>query len=243
VFEYNRKSGTYVPGTYNKRYGNEAVLANWREIYREYKPKKGLTAGEWNELAEEKGGEYRAKKELEEERHEGIETGENPGWAGAVLWPILLPIAGFIIGIVRMARGGARRKSGILCFALSVVFLAAYPLMIYGLSGGGFGGGAGGNLYISMVKEGSLETYPDRTIGSAVRGFVRGPEWETGVTEDGDRVVNVRGEVLYDGEPSEIALQFLIREDGKFEIAAMELEGEPLSLLEIAGFLEAMYTD
>lgn len=243
VFEYNRKSGTYVPGKYNKRYGNEDILGNWRKIYREYKPKKGLTAEEWNELAEKKGGEYQARKEIEDERHEGIRTDENPGWAGAVLWPILLPIAGFIIGIVRMARGGVRRKSGILCFSLSVVFLVVYPLLVFGLSGSGSAGGTSVSPYISMVKEGALESYPDRTIGSAVKGFIRNPKWETGVTEDGERVVNVRGEVLYDEEPTEIAIQFLINEGDTFEITAMEAGGEPLTLFEMAGFIEAMYDD
>lgn len=242
VFEYNRKKNTYVPGKYNKRYGNEAVLENWRKIYREYKPKKGLTAGEWNELAEKKGGEYQARKEVEDARHDGIETEENPGWAGAVLWPILIPIVGFIIGIVRIARGGVRRKSGILCLSLSVVFLVLYPLIIFGFSGSGSGGGVSKNPYISMVQEGRLEAYPDRTIGIAVGGFVGDPEWETGVTDDENRVVNVRGDVLYDGEPSEIAVQFQINEDDTFEITAMELNGEPLNLFEIAGFIEAMYS-
>lgn len=240
-FVYFKNSGTYLSKKYNKKFGNEETLENWRSLYREYGPQNGLSVHEWDELAERKGKEF-SEKRREQRQYEGIETEEKPGWAGAVLWPVFFPIVGFIIGIVRMARGGVRKKSGILCFLLSIFFMALYIGMTAGFAGGCGGTAAGrSNPYVAMVRNGHLSAYPDETIGSAVDNFIGNPEWETGVTDDGERIVNVRGRVSYDDAPAEIAIQFILHEDNSLEIWTMELNGQPLSKLEQVGFLESMY--
>jgi ribosomal protein L37AE/L43A len=240
-FVYFKKNGTYLSAKYNKKFGNDRIRENWRSLYREYSPKNGLSVTEWNELAERKGEEFSDRKQ-EESQHEGIEAEVKPDWAGAVLWPVFFPIVGFIIGIVRMARGGVRKKSGILCFLLSLFFMALYIGMTAGFAGGCGGTAAGSiNPYVAMVRNGHLSAYPDKTIGSAVDDFIGNPEWETGVTDDGERIVNVSGRVSYDGAPAEIAIQFILHEDNSLEIWTMELNGMPLSKLEQVGFLEAMY--
>ena len=114
---------------------------------------------------------------------------------------------------------------------------------VAGFAGGCGGGTAAGsiNLYVAMVRNGHLSAYPNETIGSAVDDFIGNLEWETGVTDDGERIVNVRGRVSYDGAPAEIAIQFILHEDNSLEIWTMKLNGQPLSKLEQVGFLEAMY--
>jgi hypothetical protein len=244
-FTYYKKTDTYFPKKYNKRYGNEKILANWREIYREYQSKKGLPAVEWDALAHSKAQEFQETKKYEEPSHDGIETSENPGWAGAVLWPFFIPIVGFIIGIVRMAKGqGERKKSGILCFLLSIFFMVLYIWIVASLSGGCYGGISNvgsSNPYIASVKGGYLESYPSQSVGSAVNVFISRPKWDTGITEDGQRIVNVTGEVLYMDEPAEILIQFMLHEDDSFEIYTMELNDIPINRLEQMGFIEAMY--
>lgn len=244
-FVYFKKADTYFPKKYNKKYGNEKILINWREIYRKYQSQKGLSAVEWDALANSKAEEYTENQKKEQPAYDGIETSESPGWAGAVLWPFFIPIVGFIIGIVRMAKGqGERKKSGILCFLLSIFFMVLYIWIVASVSGGCNGGISNvvsTNPYITSVKEGYLESYPSKSVGSAVNDFISQPKWDTGVTEDGQRIVNVTGKVIYMDERTEISIQFFLHDDGTFEIYTMELNDIPINRLEQMGFIEAMY--
>jgi hypothetical protein len=47
-------------------------------------------------------------------------------WIGGVLISLLLPVIGAIVGIVYVAKGGAKRQVGVMCLAISIVAGAVY---------------------------------------------------------------------------------------------------------------------
>lgn len=96
--------------------------------------------------------------------------------------------------------------------------------------------------YVDVVKEGKLEAYPDKTVGEAFEAFFEDPSWESFEAENGKQAVNFKGECEYMGENVKCLVQFIIDDDGEnFELYTVEVNGEPISEIEILGMLEAIY--
>lgn len=95
---------------------------------------------------------------------------------------------------------------------------------------------------ITMVKDGKLHSYPNKTVGEAFDGFLTDSKWEAGVSEDGQTFVNVTGGALYLEKSVEVVVQFYVDADaGTFEYHACEINGVPQSDLIIWGLLEKAY--
>ena len=81
---------------------------------------------------------------------------------------------------------------------------------------------------VVLVKTGSLKKCGGKTVEEAVDGLFSSPKWESGESEDGERFVNVIGEISFKDKPVEAALQFVIDEDGEgFSYNALEFNGVP----------------
>lgn len=96
--------------------------------------------------------------------------------------------AGIILSIL-----GAKRPLGLskimeLVSAVIVLVIA----VVFTLSSGG-----SGDKYVQMVRNGTLEAYPQMTVGEAFDGFLSNPKWESGLSDDNVRFVNVKGGALY----------------------------------------------
>lgn len=167
-------------------------------------------------------------------------------WGSLVLMFFHLPIppailgAGAAIGII-LSILGAKRPLGLskimeLVSAIIVLVLAVVVI----LSSGGTG-----DKYVQMVKDGTLNDYPQMTVGEAFDGFLSNPKWESGLSDDNVRYVNVTGGALYFGEEAELAVQFVIvdEKDGSFQYNACEVNGTPQSNLVFWGLLETIYGD
>jgi len=102
-----------------------------------------------------------------------------------------------------------------------------------------------GDRYVQMVKDGTLEAYPQMTVGKAFDGFLSNPKWESGLSDDNVRFVNVTGGALYFDEEAEFAVQSIIvdEKDGSFQYNACEVDGTPQSNLVFWGLLETIYGD
>lgn len=86
---------------------------------------------------------------------------------------------------------------------------------------------ASGNRYTDMVKNGYPELYPDITYGEAFEAFFGECEWEYFVSEDGQDVVEFRGNCMYGDKRAAVTVQFLVYEDrGTFEIHTAAINGE-----------------
>lgn len=136
---------------------------------------------------------------------------------------IILAI-GVAVGLV-LSAVGAKRPWGlgeIMSLLVGVFLLITFMVLVPKLGGGS------DDKYIQMVKNGTLESYPQMTVGEAFDGYLDNPKWETGMTEDKQRFVNVKGGILYYDENAEIAVQFFINEkDKSFQYYACEVNGQP----------------
>jgi len=102
--------------------------------------------------------------------------------------------------------------------------------------------GGGNDKYVQIVKEGTLDAYPQMTVGEAFDDFLDNPKWESGVSDNGERFVNVTGEILCDGDKTEIIIQFIVdKKDRAFQYNACEIDGIPQSDLIVWGLLETIY--
>jgi hypothetical protein len=102
---------------------------------------------------------------------------------------------------------------------------------------------SGGNdRYVRMVKGGTLNAYPQRTIGDAFDNFMRNAKWKSLKAEDGNIYVNVSGTILYLEKEVEAVVQFFVdAEDGSFEYNACEFNGIPQNNLIFWAMLEKIY--
>lgn len=98
---------------------------------------------------------------------------------------------------------------------------------------------------VQMVKGGTLQSCPDKTVEQMVNGYMGNPEWRSLVAEDGNDYVNVVGEISYNNQPTKAEIQFrLNKEKSSFQFHAWELGGKPAPDFVAAVLLEKMcYAD
>ena len=167
-------------------------------------------------------------------------------WGALLLLFLHLPIspailvAGVAIGIILSAIG-AKHPLGLSKIIELVV--AVILLVVVGFST--LSSGGTGDKYVQLVKSGTLDGYPQMTVGEAFDGFLSDPKWESGLSDDNVRFVNVKGGALYSGEEAELAVQFIIvdEKEGSFQYNACEVDGTPQSNLVFWGLLETIYGD
>ena len=149
-------------------------------------------------------------------------------------------VAGVAIGIILSAIG-AKRPLGLSKIIELVV--AVILLVVVGFST--LSSGGTGDKYVQLVKSGTLDGYPQMTVGEAFDGFLSDPKWESGLSDDNVRFVNVKGGALYFGEEAELAVQFIIvdEKEGSFQYNACEVDGTPQNNLVFWGLLETIYGD
>jgi hypothetical protein len=100
----------------------------------------------------------------------------------------------------------------------------------------------GENTEITMVKTGYLTSCPNISIEEAVNGFFGNPSWEAIIAEDGNKYVNVTGDMTYMKKEVVGSLQFRIYEENNtFEINAFEINDLPQNKLMLAGLLADMF--
>ncbi len=106
--------------------------------------------------------------------------------------------------------------------------------------------GCGESKEVQIVKNGHLNSHPEKTIGEAVDNFVGNPKWESGIGADGETkgktLVNVRGKMMFMGKEVTGALQYIVNtKESTFEINAFEINEVPQNMFILAGLIEKMY--
>ncbi len=171
--------------------------------------------------------EFQAKKR---QLLEGTGSGESltEPWDRKTLWKrigvgLVIPVVGWVIGLVNLFRGRKRAPQGLIVLVVSIISgVVAYAAIA--------GAAAGDPGIVSMVKDGTLAAYPDQTIGEAVDGFFANPRWEHIVADDGNDYVNVSGRISYAGEPADAIIQYAVdTETGSFHVNAFEINDLPQS--------------
>lgn len=100
----------------------------------------------------------------------------------------------------------------------------------------------GDSEMVTLVKNGTLESYPDKTLGTAIDNYFGTPNWTSGESESGEKFVNIEGTVLFMDKEVDALLQYKISDGNtSFEYSALELNGVPQSNLIYLGLIESMY--
>lgn len=162
-----------------------------------------------------------------------------PFWHLPISPAVLVTLAA--IGIILSAIGGKRPLglSKIIELIAAVILLVIIAATTLSSSGG-----TSSDDYVQMVKSGTLNGYPQMTVGEAFDGFMGNPKWESGLSDNDIRFVNVTGKILYYDEEVELAVQFIVDEKNEtFKYNACEINDVPQNNLAFWGILEAIYDD
>ncbi len=117
-------------------------------------------------------------------------------------------------------------------------------IIVIAIASGGGGGSTGDPEIISMVKNGHLSEYPQKTIGEAFNNFFGSPRWGAIVAEDGNDYVNVTGKIMFQEKKVNAAVQFKVDKDaGTFEINAFEINEVSQMNIMLIGLLENIYEE
>jgi hypothetical protein len=98
---------------------------------------------------------------------------------------------------------------------------------------------------IKLVKYGSLNACPGKTVEQAAKDYFGSPKWSSGIGSDGPtkglRLVNIQGEGGLNGKKVDIVLQFIVDENNdSFKLHAVEANGIPQPPIMIGGLLNNM---
>lgn len=92
---------------------------------------------------------------------------------------------------------------------------------------------------VKQVKASAFNLCSAHTFDDVVNGFFSNPRWQSGVSEDGDTFVNVKGGMLYMEKEVSAQIQFLI-EDNMIEFNALEFNEIPQNQLVASSLFHAM---
>lgn len=87
--------------------------------------------------------------------------------------------------------------------------------------------GCGTDKYVSLVKQGSLNSHPNVPIGEAFDQFFSYPKWESLETKDKRRIVRVSGNCMYNDREAKLTVNFLITGESTFELRSCSINFSP----------------
>ena len=92
---------------------------------------------------------------------------------------------------------------------------------------------------VSMVKDSYVQACSTATLGEMADAFMGSPTWRDFTSTSGATVVELSGEISYDGVPSEAVIQFLI-DGSSFEATYLGIGGVDQNLLMLSSLLTKM---
>lgn len=94
------------------------------------------------------------------------------------------------------------------------------------------------NEYISKVKNGTFNKYPDVIIGEAFDDFFGSPKWRYFISDDDLNIVEFTGKCTYDDVEVEALLQFTVYDDDSFELSYFSMNDISQNLLMISELID-----
>ena len=95
--------------------------------------------------------------------------------------------------------------------------------------------------YVSLVKNGHFNSYPDQTVGEAFDSFFSSPSWTYFEADTGEDVVEFTGGFTYYEQEAEALIQFIVYEDDSFEINAVSYNDIPQNMFNYMLLISAIY--
>jgi hypothetical protein len=92
---------------------------------------------------------------------------------------------------------------------------------------------------VSSVKDASLSSCPSATLGQMADAFMTNPSWRDFPSTTGGTVVELTGEISYDGLPADALIQFDLS-GGSFEAVYLGINNVDQSRLVLSALLTKM---
>lgn len=92
---------------------------------------------------------------------------------------------------------------------------------------------------VSSVKDASLSSCPSATLGQMAEAFMTSPSWRDFPSTTGGTVVELTGEISYDGLPADALIQFDLS-GGSFEAVYLGINNVDQSMLMLSSLLTKM---
>ena len=127
------------------------------------------------------------------------------------------------------------------------ILLAIVPLLLAGCSSSSDSSDTSSDLLdyftesanVSSVKDASLSSCPSATLGQMADAFMTNPSWRDFPSTSGGTVVELTGEISYDGFPADALIQFDLS-GGSFEAVYLGINNVDQSLLVLSALLNKM---
>jgi hypothetical protein len=92
---------------------------------------------------------------------------------------------------------------------------------------------------VLSVKDASLSSCPSATLGQMADAFMTNPSWRDFPSTSGGTVVELTGEISYDGYPADALIQFDLS-GGSFEAVYLGINDVDQSMLMLSSLLSKM---
>ena len=92
---------------------------------------------------------------------------------------------------------------------------------------------------VSSVKDANLSSCPSATLGEMADAFMTNPSWRDFPSTTGGTVVELTGEISYDGYPADALIQFDLS-GGSFEAVYLGINGVDQNRLVLSALLTKM---
>jgi hypothetical protein len=127
------------------------------------------------------------------------------------------------------------------------ILLAIVPLLLAGCSSSSDSSDTSSDLLdyftesanVSSVKDASLSSCPLATLGQMADAFMTNPSWRDFPSTTGGTVVELTGEISYDGLPADALIQFDLS-GGSFEAVYLGINNVDQSRLVLSALLSKM---
>jgi hypothetical protein len=95
------------------------------------------------------------------------------------------------------------------------------------------------SVNVSSVKDAYITSCPTATLGEMADAFMSGPSWTDFPSDSGGTIVELTGEISYDGYPSSALIQFELS-GGSFEASYLGINDVDQSLITLNVLLGKM---
>ncbi|MDQ0089158.1 hypothetical protein J2T12_002568 [Paenibacillus anaericanus] len=96
---------------------------------------------------------------------------------------------------------------------------------------------------IERVQDGTLNSYPNKTVSQMVDNYFLNPKWEAFVGGDRNTYVNVTGEITYQGKQTNVLIQYKLNNDRAFVLNSMEFDGVLQNMTTYTSLMNSMYDE
>lgn len=103
--------------------------------------------------------------------------------------------------------------------------------------------GCGDDKYVQSVKNGTMYMAPNAPVGKAFDQFFKNGKWKSFVSDKNDRIVEFTGECNWNNRPAKLTAQFKLYKDNSFELAYLDINGNPTTVLDGLDIMQKFYTN